>query len=186
MSEDMINEMYLIAIKSKLQRGTIPLDEKIKCITDELNSSDKQVPVSFDNVIMSQQPRSTITSNNVQTQTIEYNEPKNEVSVPVIEVKYGHMPDEEGFDNRDLNSYQDNLYYKLEINMSTKEAEFNLITEYRVAEEYKQTPGIAPPYAVKFENQPSEGVKLQIVEKGLLKKVKRYWEIVKPCRMKWV
>lgn len=185
MSENMINEMYLIAIKSKLQKGIIPLEDKIKCILDELNSLNKQAPVAFDNVAMPQQPCSTITSNNVYAQTIEYNEPKNEVSVPVIEVKYGHMPDEEGFDNRDLNSSQDNLYYKLEINTSTKEAEFSLMTEIRVAEEYKQSPGIAPSYAVKFENQPSEGAMLQIVEKGQLKKVKRYWEIIKPCRMKW-
>lgn len=182
MSENMINEMYLIAIKSKLQKGIIPLEEKTKCILDELNSLDKPISMPPKNVATPQQTcRITTPNNGAQTG----NEPKNEVLVPTIEVKYGQMPDEEGFDNRDLNSLQDNLYYKLEINTSTKEAEFSLMTENRVAEEYKQSPGIAPSYAVKFENQPSEGARLQIVEKGLLKKVKRYWVIVKPCHMKW-
>lgn len=185
MSENMINEMYLIAIKSKLQKGIIPLEEKIKCIIEELKSLDKQAPLSFNNAATPQQPDDIVTYNKTQTQTIEYNEPKNKETVPVIEVKYGQMPDEEGFDNRDLNSSQENLYYKLEINTITKEAEFSLMTENRIAEEYKQSPGIAPSYAVKFENQPSEGAKLQIVEKGQLRKVKRYWEIIKPCHMKW-
>jgi hypothetical protein len=188
MTEDMINEMYLIAIKSKLQKGTISLEERVNCIIEELNSLSNQGFVTPTNIA----PQQPANASDTYSAPVQVTAPA-PVSTPApvaakdeIDVKYGQMPEVEGFDNRDLDYSPDTQYYKLEINNTTYQGTFSLLTEDRVAKEYMYSSGIAPSYAVQFENQPSsESNKLTVVKKGVIKKVKRFWEIVEPCCMKW-
>ena len=46
MTEQFLNDMYLIAIKSKLQRNAISTEEKLKVILEELKSSSENVIVN--------------------------------------------------------------------------------------------------------------------------------------------
>ena len=46
MTEQSLNDMYLIAIKSKLQRNSISTDEKLKIVLEELNSLSENVIVN--------------------------------------------------------------------------------------------------------------------------------------------
>lgn len=179
MTEDMINEMYLIAVKSKLQKGAISLEEKVRYIIEELN---QEGIITNSKKPCSEKPKSIETVESVGIMTRE------SVSVtPKVqkEIKYAQMPDEAGFSNRELDNSPENQYYLLEINRESNEGEFNLMTEIRVAEEYKVSQGIAPLYAVVFDNHSTDGTRLRVVKKGILRKVGKYWTIVEPCHMKW-
>lgn len=191
MKENIIDEMYMLAVKNKLQRGAISLEEKVNYIVLELKSigTGDSIPVGNIGVQIPNIDTSTATDvNNKVTETSSTLAASTSISTPKVEleVKYAQNPDDAGFNNRDMEFSPDSCFYKIEISKGTPEAKFCLLTEDRVVEEYKLSPGIAPENVVVFENNSSEGTQLRVVAKGLLEKRGRYWEIIEPCRMKWI
>ena len=121
MTEQFLNDMYLIAIKSKLQRNSISTDEKLKIVLEELNSLSENVIVNTngDNgVPLEPEPHAgcaSETSTNVAPQ--ENIVQKKEVpEFEITEKKFAQSPEEEGFLNRDLETSDDGQYYVIELN----------------------------------------------------------------------
>ena len=192
MTEQFLNDMYLIAIKSKLQRNSISTDEKLKIVLEELNSLSENVIVNTngDNgVPLETEPhvdRALETSTNVAPQ--ENIVQKKEVpEFEITEKKFAQSPEEEGFLNRDLETSDDGQYYVIELTVDPKVAYYSLMGGNRISRELLQTPQFAPNFAVEFENSPgNDSSNLSIVKKGTLARDGRYWKIVERCKAKWV
>lgn len=190
MKENIIDEMYMLAVRNKLQRGAISLEEKVNYIAEELKSLGAQAPVCIDriaapaqNVVETASRESNVVGVGQSTVAAPAPSPAPKVE---IEVRYAQNPDDAGFNNREMDFSSEACYYKIEIKKGTSDAEFSLLTENRVIEEYKMSPGIAPENVVVFENSSSEGSQLRVVKKGVLEKSGRFWVIITPCQMKWV
>ena len=191
MTEQFLNDMYLIAIKSKLQRNSISTDEKLKIVLEELNSLSENVIVNTngDNgVPLEPEPHAgcaSETSTNVAPQ--ENIVQKKEVpEFEITEKKFAQSPEEEGFLNRDLETSDDGQYYVIELTIDPKAAYFSLMGGSRISRELLQTPQFAPNFAVEFENSPgNDSSNLSIVKKGTLARDGRYWKIVERCKAKW-
>ena len=192
MKENIIDEMYMLAVKNKLQRGAISLEEKVNYIAEELKSLGAQAPIDrisapAQNVVETASRESNVGGVGQSTVAAPAPSPAPSPAPKVeIEVRYAQNPDDAGFNNREMDFSSEACYYKIEIKKGTSDAEFSLLTENRVIEEYKMSPGIAPENVVKFENNPSEGSQLRVVKKGVLEKSGRFWVIITPCQMKWV
>ena len=192
MTEQFLNDMYLIAIKSKLQRNSISTDEKLKIVLEELNSLSENVIVNTngDNgVPLASEPHAgsaSETSTNVAPQ--ENIVQKKEVpEFEITEKKFAQSPEEEGFLNRDLETSDDGQYYVIELTVDPKVAYYSLMGGNRISRELLQTPQFAPNFAVEFENSPgNDSSNLSIVKKGTLARDGRYWKIVERCKAKWV
>ena len=191
MTEQFLNDMYLIAIKSKLQRNSISTDEKLKIVLEELNSLSENVIVNTngDNgVPLESEPHAgsaSETSTNVAPQ--ENIVQKKEVpEFEITEKKFAQSPEEEGFLNRDLETSDDGQYYVIELTVDPKVAYYSLMGGNRISRELLQTPQFAPNFAVEFENSPgNDSSNLSIVKKGTLARDGRYWKIVERCKAKW-
>ena len=191
MTEQFLNDMYLIAIKSKLQRNSISTDEKLKIVLEELNSLSENVIVNTngDNgVPLASEPHAgsaSETSTNVAPQ--ENIVQKKEVpEFEITEKKFAQSPEEEGFLNRDLETSDDGQYYVIELTVDPKVAYYSLMGGNRISRELLQTPQFAPNFAVEFENSPgNDSSNLSIVKKGTLARDGRYWKIVERCKAKW-
>ena len=191
MTEQFLNDMYLIAIKSKLQRNSISTDEKLKIVLEELNSLSENVIVNTngDNgVPFEPEPHvgsASETSTNVAPQ--ENIVQKKEVpEFEITEKKFAQSPEEEGFLNRDLETSDDGQYYVIELTVDPKVAYYSLMGGNRISRELLQTPQFAPNFAVEFENSPgNDSSNLSIVKKGTLARDGRYWKIVERCKAKW-
>ena len=192
MTEQFLNDMYLIAIKSKLQRNAISTEEKLKVILEELKSSSENVIVNTsggNGIPVETEPhvdRALETSTNVAPQ--ENIVHKKEVPVfEITEKKFAQSPEEEGFLNRDLETSDDGQYYVIELTIDPKVAYFSLMGGSRISRELLQTPQFAPNFAVEFENSPgNDQSNLSVVKKGTLTREGRYWKIVERCKAKWV
>ena len=192
MTEQFLNDMYLIAIKSKLQRNAISTEEKLKVILEELKSSSENVIVNTsggNGIPVETEPhvdRALETSTNVAPQ--ENIVQKKEVpEFEITEKKFAQSPEEEGFLNRDLETSDDGQYYVIELTVDPKVAYYSLMGGNRISRELLQTPQFAPNFAVEFENSPgNDSSNLSIVKKGTLARDGRYWKIVERCKAKWV
>ena len=191
MTEQFLNDMYLIAIKSKLQRNSISTEEKLKIVLEELKSLSENVIVNTngDNgVPLASEPHAgsaSETSTNVAPQ--ENIVQKKEVpEFEITEKKFAQSPEEEGFLNRDLETSDDGQYYVIELTVDPKVAYYSLMGGNRISRELLQTPQFAPNFAVEFENSPgNDSSNLSIVKKGTLARDGRYWKIVERCKAKW-
>ena len=194
MTEQFINEMYILAVKSKLQRGVLSTDQKLAFILEELNAG----PISTSNqATYYEVPSHPQTQQTVNT-SIPVDERRDDRRVEVREAsfnsmqetgpkKYGPCPDDDGFNNMDLDSSEDGQCYEIILTNIPDMAFFAILTNTSVSNEVKLSPDMAPDYAVEFENAPTGGAgSLSVVKKGVLKRAGRYWKIVEPCRAKWI
>ena len=192
MTEQFLNDMYLIAIKSKLQRNSISTEEKLKIVLEELKSLSENVIVNTngDNGVPSETEPHTgsasVTSTNVAPKE-DIVQKKDVPELEITEKKFAQSPEEEGFLNRDLETSDDGQYYVIELTIDPKAAYFSLMGGSRISRELLQTPQFAPNFAVEFENSPgNDQSNLSIVKKGTLTREGRYWKIVGRCKAKWV
>lgn len=189
MTEEIINEIYLLAVKSKLQRGAIPVEERLEFILNELNlqsgdiiSSDES---NSDNEI---KERSHNDSCSEQSST-EVKEPVPDV-LQIIDHKYAEVPEDDGFLNRELEKELELRHiYEIHLTNNPEVAYYELITDgYRNAE-YLRSPSMVPSYVVVFDNSVSNGgtseAQLVKVKNGVLQKCGKLWRIIEPCHMKW-
>lgn len=191
MTEQFLNDMFLIAIKSKLQRNSISTDEKLKIVLEELNSLSENVIVNTngDNgVPLEPEPHAGSafeTSTNVAPKE-DIVQKKDVPELEITEKKFAQSPEEEGFLNRDLETSDDGQYYVIELTVDPKVAYYSLMGGNRISRELLQTPQFAPNFAVEFENSPgNDSSNLSIVKKGTLARDGRYWKIVERCKAKW-
>lgn len=188
MTEQFLNDMYIIAVKSKLQRNAISTEEKLRVILEELNSESSQMVVGRREtnslLVNSEQNNETIQ----ETFTVEHKVPVVDmVNLEIINTKYAQCPDEEGFLNRDLETSDDAQYYVIEMTSNPQIAYYSLITNSRTSRELTQTPQFAPNFAVDFENNYNKDQEhLSMVKKGVLQKDGRFWKIVERCKAKWI
>ena len=192
MTEQFLNDMYLIAIKSKLQRNSISTDEKLKIVLEELNSLSENVIVNTngDNgVPLEPEPHAGCASE-TSTNVAPKEDTAQKTDYPELEItgkKFAQSPEEEGFLNRDLETSDDGQYYVIEMTSDPTMAYYSLMGGNRVSRELLQTPEFAPDFAVEFENSVGKDqANLSIVKKGFLVKEGRYWRIVERCKAKWV
>ena len=107
MTDQFLNDMYLIAIKSKLQRNSISTEEKLKIVLEELKSLSENVIVNTngDNGVPSETEPHTgsasVTSTNVAPKE-DIVQKKDVPELEITEKKFAQSPEEEGFSNRDL------------------------------------------------------------------------------------
>lgn len=191
MTDQFLNDMYLIAIKSKLQRNSISTDEKLKIVLEELKSLSENVIVNTngDNGVPLETEPHTVSA----SETIANVDPKEDIvqkkdvsELEITEKKFAQSPEEEGFLNRDLETSDDGQYYVIEFTIDPRVAYFSLMGGNRISRELLQTPQFAPIFAVEFENSPgNDQSNLSIVKKGILNRDGRYWKIVERCKAKW-
>lgn len=194
MTVQFLNDMYLIAIKSKLQRNAISTEEKLKMILEELNTMPEHIKIddSSNDIYGSPQDLKQPIGQSFQSETIPLQ--KNvtistveENAIKITESKYAQCPEEEGFLNRDLETSDDGQYYVIEMTNDLQLAYYSLMVNSRTSREIMQTPQFAPNFAIEFENSPGKELEnLSIVKKGVLHKDGRYWKIVELCKAKWV
>lgn len=188
MTDQFLNDMYIIAVKSKLLRNVISTEEKLRVILEELNSESSQVVVSSRDTnstpVDSEQSKEFIQ----ETFKVEHKAPiVAKDNLEVINIKYAQCPDEEGFLNRDLETSDDAQYYVIEMTSNPQIAYYSLITNRRTSRELMQTPQFAPNFAVDFENNYNKDQEnLSMVKKGVLQKDGRFWKIVERCKAKWI
>lgn len=191
MTEQFLNDMYLIAIKSKLQRNSISTDEKLKIVLEELNSLSENVIVNTngDNGVPLESEPHAGSASETSTNVAPHENIVQKKEVPVFEItekKFAQSPEEEGFLNRDLETSDDGQYYVIELTVDPKVAYYSLMGGNRISRELLQTPQFAPNFAVEFENSPgNDSSNLSIVKKGTLARDGRYWKIVERCKAKW-
>ena len=191
MTEQFLNDMYLIAIKSKLQRNSISTDEKLKIVLEELNSLSENVIVNTngDNGVPFEPEPQVGSASETSTNVAPQENIVQKKEVPVFEItekKFAQSPEEEGFLNRDLETSDDGQYYVIELTVDPKVAYYSLMGGNRISRELLQTPQFAPNFAVEFENSPgNDSSNLSIVKKGTLARDGRYWKIVERCKAKW-
>lgn len=181
MTEEFIKEMYLIAVKSKLQRGAISLDEMVKAISEELNLLITATPVG--EVTPSSQ---NICSGAGTQQTPAAPAPAAPAHPKIEKVRYGQTPDKDGFEHRDLEEALGSYtYYRISIFEGGKQATYAMLSEK--GQNYLLDQSIAPDCAVTFQGSPNGGeASLELVEEGELERNGRYWNVVRKCVMKWV
>lgn len=191
MTEQFLNDMYLIAIKSKLQRNSISTNEKLKIVLEELKSLSENVIVNTngDNSVPLKTEPHTGSASETSTNVAPKEDMVQKKDVPEFEItekKFAQSPEEEGFLNRDLETSDDGQYYVIEFTIDPKVAYFSLMGGNRISRELLQTPQFAPNFAVEFENSPgNDQSNLSIVKKGTLNREGRYWKIVERCKAKW-
>lgn len=191
MTEQFLNDMYLIAIKSKLQRNSISTDEKLKIVLEELNSLSENVIVNTngDNGVPFEPEPHVGSASETSTNVAPQENIVQKKEVPVFEItekKFAQSPEEEGFLNRDLETSDDGQYYVIELTVDPKVAYYSLMGGNRISRELLQTPQFTPNFAVEFENSPgNDSSNLSIVKKGTLTRDGRYWKIVERCKAKW-
>ena len=132
MTEQFLNDMYLIAIKSKLQRNAISTEEKLKVILEELKSSSENVIVNTsggNGIPVETEPhvdRALETSTNVAPKE----DTAQKTDYPELEItgkKFAQSPEEEGFLNRDLETSDDGQYYVIEMTSDPTMAYYSLM-----------------------------------------------------------
>lgn len=183
MTDNYLNEMYLIAIKAKLERNAISIEEKCKTIFEEINIDKNKEgdvngitqTVQSPNVHEDQTPPPIPSSIESDGKTLEVTGEK----------KYAQCPEEDGFLNRDLETSDDGQFYLIERTNDPDRAFFSLITNNRTAKELTMTPTFAPDFAIEFENSRNGQENLSVVSKGILKKDGVCWKIVERCKLKW-
>lgn len=192
MTEEIINEIYLLAVKSKLQRGAISVDDRLDFIINELNlhsdgcfsqvaiSSEQSSQTSLNEALSVVQP-------NQSQQGVQSSQERKVDNLEIVDHKYSEQPEDEGFLNRDLETSKDTKHiYDIQLTNDPTIAYFELITDTNRSAEYLRYPSMVPPYVVFFENESSStNSQLVKVERGVLKRSGKIWKIEKPCHMKW-
>ena len=190
MTEEIINEIYLLAVKSKLQRGAISVEERLDFILKELNLNSGEIikstpPIDSEKTI-DEQP----ISGSPQEKTPSEHNPSNTENLQITNHKYAEQPEDEGFLNRELETELESRHiYEIHLTNNPDIAYYELITDsYRNAE-YLRSPSMVPDYVVVFDNSVTNGgtsdAQLVKVKNGVLQKCGKLWKIVEPCHMKW-
>lgn len=186
MTEQIINEMYLLAAKSKLQRGAISVEDRLNYILSEFNlHADGTVNINVEepSVAMPYVEQAQVNAVPQQSEPVSRQtaEPK------VTGHKYAEQPEDDGFINRELESEKELRHiYDIHITDDPTVAYFELITDSGRCAEYLRSPSMVPGYVVTFENTPSgQEQQLEKVKLGVLQRSGTLWRIVEPCRMKW-
>lgn len=187
MTEEIINEIYLLAVKSKLQRGAISVEERLDFILKELNLNSGEI-------IRTIVPEEPIVEQPVsgfpQEKTSSEQNPSNIENLQITNHKYAEQPEDEGFLNRELETELESRHiYEIHLTNNPDIAYYELITDsYRNAE-YLRSPSMVPEYVVVFDNSVTNGgtsdAQLVKVKNGVLQKCGKLWKIVEPCHMKW-
>ena len=187
MTEEIINEIYLLAVKSKLQRGAISVEERLDFILKELNLNSGEI-------IRTIVPEEPIVEQPVsgfpQEKTSSEQNPSNIENLQITNHKYAEQPEDEGFLNRELETELESRHiYEIHLTNNPEIAYYELITDsYRNAE-YLRSPSMVPDYVVVFDNSVTNGgtsdAQLVKVKNGVLQKCGKLWKIVEPCHMKW-
>ena len=187
MTEEIINEIYLLAVKSKLQRGAISVEERLDFILKELNLNSEEI-------IRTIVPEEPIVEQPVsgfpQEKTSSEQNPSNIENLQITNHKYAEQPEDEGFLNRELETELESRHiYEIHLTNNPEIAYYELITDsYRNAE-YLRSPSMVPDYVVVFDNSVTNGgtsdAQLVKVKNGVLQKCGKLWKIVEPCHMKW-
>ena len=187
MTEEIINEIYLLTVKSKLQRGAISVEERLDFILKELNLNSGEI-------IRTIVPEEPIVEQPVsgfpQEKTSSEQNPSNIENLQITNHKYAEQPEDEGFLNRELETELESRHiYEIHLTNNPDIAYYELITDsYRNAE-YLRSPSMVPDYVVVFDNSVTNGgtseAQLVKVKNGVLQKCGKLWKIVEPCHMKW-
>lgn len=186
MTEQIINEMYLLAAKSKLQRGVISVEDRLNYILSEFNlhaDGRPNIEVLDTPISMPKQEQAHINLVPGQLEPVV----KQAVEPKVTVHKYAEQPEDEGFINRELELEKEPRHiYDIHITDDPSIAYYELITDSGRCAEYLRSPSMVPEYVVIFENTPSgQELQLEKVKLGVLKRSGTIWRIVEPCRMKW-
>ena len=127
MTEQFLNDMYLIAIKNKLQRNSISTNEKLKIVLEELKLLSENVIVNSNgnnSVPLETEPH-TGSAYETGTNVAPKEDIVQKKDVPELEItekKFAQSPEEEGFLNRDLETSDDGQYYVIEFTIDPKVA----------------------------------------------------------------
>lgn len=184
MTEQIINEMYLLAAKSKLQRGAISVEDRLNYILSEFNlHAGETVNIEEPSVSTPyiEHPQANAVQQHAEPVSSKHSEPK------VTGHKYAEQPEDDGFINRELESEKELRHiYDIHITDDPSVAYYELITDSGRCAEYLRSPSMVPEYVVAFENTPTgQEPQLEKVKLGVLKRSGTIWRIVEPCRMKW-
>lgn len=185
MNEEIINEMYLLAVKSKLQRGAISVEERLSFILCELNlRADEKTQVESCYTSISTPLPIEQSSTVLQTNTIPKQDEK---SLKIIGHKYAEQPEDDGFINRELELDKELKHiYDIQLTNDATIAYYELITDGDRSVEYMRSPSLVPEYVVVFDTSPSgSDAQLVKVKSGVLKRSGKIWKIVEPCHMRW-
>lgn len=182
MTEEIINEMYLLAVKSKLQRGAITVENRLAYIIGELNlhtgavPPDVEIPVTSNPSIIEPIPEPIVKEDKTSLEKLE-----------IVCNKYAQQPEDDGFLNRELELDKNSMHiYEIHITNNPSIAYYELITDGSLCAEYLRSPSLVPSNVVVFDTvaQNSDS-KLMKVKDGRLEKSGKIWKIVEPCHMKW-
>lgn len=188
MTEEIINEMYLLAVKSKLQRGAITVEDRLAYILNELDLQANTIQPNVSSPIVT-----VPTNNTTPPQTDTKPEPAVDVTPQVLNLevtmhKYAQQPEDDGFLNRELETTKDLGVHIYDIHLTTdpNTAFYELIADSDLSAEYLRSPSLVPEHVVVFDTKPaSPDNQLVKVSNGRLQKNGKLWKIVEPCHMKW-
>lgn len=191
MTEELINEMYLLATKSKLQRGAISVEDRLAFILSELNlcaDGTSQIEVSYVPVpAPSPSTKQVLITPSEPLSGPQLEQGPKVEELEIISHKYAEQPEDDGFINRELESDKELKHiYDIQLTNNSTIAYYELITDSGRCAEYMRSPSMVPEYVVVFDTPPiSSDAQLVKVKSGVLNRCGKVWKIVEPCHMKW-